>query len=202
MIISTWLNDVGAAPLPILQGINPGTSHWSHGFVWKSVMPKFWVCVHCFLFKIAILGGIPVICICFQTHPDIFQIQSAGLTVHQQYGKKRAACHRFCSPIHIEVAAIPIHIAQILLACCSYPPVCSFKTSIFDDVRWLLYPPAIRKLSMSIDVYRLRLRPGASKHLRRSIHMAGLNLRWPSGLAQAAVYTVCECHRDSRCLYM
>jgi hypothetical protein len=46
---------------------------------------------------------------------------------------------------------------------------------------------------MSIDVYRLRegnqvgshwfLRPGASKHLRRSIHMAGLNLRWPSGLA-------------------
>lgn len=193
---------LGQLPFPSCKGSIPVHPIDPMGLSENRSCQNFGFVFTVFLFKIAILGGIPVIYICFQTHPDIFQIQSAGLTVHQQYGKKRAACHRFCSPIHIEVAAIPIHIAQILLACCSYPPVCSFKTSIFDDVRWLLYPPAIRKLSMSIDVYRLRLRPGASKHLRRSIHMAGLNLRWPSGLAQAAVYTVCECHRDSRCLYM
>lgn len=95
-----------------------------------------------FLFKIAILGGIPVIYIYFQTHPNIFQIQSAGLTVHQQSGRK-SGMPSFLFPNPYRGCCYPRSYCSDLLACCSYPPVCSFKTSMFDDVRWLLYPLAI-----------------------------------------------------------
>lgn len=155
-----------------------------------------------FLFKIAILGGIPVIYI-FSDTPKYIPDTVCRTDCPSALRKKRAACHRFCSPIHIEVAAIPIHIAQISLLVAPIPLfVVSKLQCLMMFVGYCTLQQSGRKLSMSIDVYRLQesnqvgshwfLRPGAAKHLRRSIHMAGLNLRWPSGLAHLSsrIYSI------------